>query len=171
MQLLGNEHLKLYLKWLVTVVIYNLRKLPCDWQIYKACMPYLCLSSSRLLGCLHTGTAFVPFISHILIRVFGPCVWQVRAVLGRCVINKGRGCHRASCRTGQRLMDSQWEKLSVQSDITTWSERHQTSHFCILLLPQNCLIYRFIWCSLEPVHHHRQRLWCHLVETSIYLFF
>lgn len=140
-------------------------------QSVCACMPYLCLSSSRLLGCLDTGTAFVPFISHILIRVFGPCVWQVRAVLGRCVINKGRGCHRASCRTGQRLMDSQWEKLSVQSDITTWSERHQTSHFCILLLPQNCLIYRFIWCSLEPVHHHRQSLWRHLVETSIYLFF
>lgn len=129
-----------------------------DKSTKRVCVYDLCLSSSRLLGCLDAGTAFVPFISHILIRVFGPCVWQVRAVLGRCVINKGRGCHRASCRTGQRLMDSQWEKLSVQSDITTWSERHQTSHFCILLLPQNCLIYRFIWCSLEPVHHHREPL-------------
>lgn len=41
MQFLGNEHLKVHLKWLVTVVIlyiYNLRKLPCDWQIYKACV-------------------------------------------------------------------------------------------------------------------------------------
>lgn len=61
---------------------------------------YLSFNSS---GCgflchLDSGPTFGGFVYHVVIRVFSPCVWLVRAVLGWHVVGNGRGSQGAGCR-------------------------------------------------------------------------
>lgn len=88
---------------------------------------YLCLSSNRLLGCPDGRRSFGGFFSHIIIRVFSPCVWLVRAVLGWRVVSQRCGRQRAGCKIernwwslndrGAPVSDWKWAK---KKGITKW---------------------------------------------------